>query len=268
MRDLLSIGQFAALCRLSQKALRLYDERGLLRPAHVDPDSGYRRYSLSQAVEAERIRLLRSLEVPLDEIGEILRAGQESARALIQRHRSRLAVRLAEVDRMIAALDHLSRSTLSAYDVRERWLAPQQVVYVRWQGPLREIGQGANASFDALVDHLRSCGAPPAGPPLAIVHAEEGFREEAVDVEWCLPVGRPLSGTGAVSGRELPGGAAACTLSSGPFDGVGPAHAALLAWVQEHGRERAGPAREVYLVGPQQTSDPREFRTEVQLPLR
>lgn len=268
MRDLLSIGQFSALCRLSQKALRLYDERGLLRPAHVDPDSGYRRYSLSQAVEAERIRLLRALEVPLDEIGEILRAGGEQARALILHHRARLAARLAEYDRMIATLDGLSAATLSTYAVRERQLAPQQILAVAWCGPLSEIAAAAGAGFGAIVEHLRRCRASPAGPPLALVDVEDGFREEAVSIEWCLPVDRPLSGHGRVSGRELPGGPAACTLNPGPFDSVGPAYAALYAWLKEQGRERTGPAREVYLVGPRQTADPREFRTEVQLTLR
>ncbi len=63
MKTLVPIGRFSAICRLSQKALRLYDEMGLLRPAWVDPDSGYRYYAVAQAVEAERIRLLRSLEV-------------------------------------------------------------------------------------------------------------------------------------------------------------------------------------------------------------
>jgi DNA-binding transcriptional MerR regulator len=268
VKDLLSIGQFAALCRLSQKALRLYDERGLLRPAHVDPDTGYRRYGLSQAVEAERIRLLRALEVPLDEIGELLRAGGESARALLLRHRSRLAARAAEYDRMLAALDGLSAATLGSYAILERQLLPLQVLSVRWTGPYVALGPAASAAFAELVQHLRRSGASLAGPPLAIFDLEAGFREEAIAVEWSLPVDRPLSGVGRVSGRELAGGPAACTLNAGPFDTVGPAYAALHAWLSEQGRERDGPVREAYLVGPRQTDDPREFRTEVQLPVR
>jgi DNA-binding transcriptional MerR regulator len=43
--DLMSIGEFARLSRLSAKALRLYDELGLLPPAQVDPGSGYRWYA-------------------------------------------------------------------------------------------------------------------------------------------------------------------------------------------------------------------------------
>ena len=46
--ELMSIGEFARRSRLSQKALRLYDELGLLPPARVDPDSGYRSYGAGQ----------------------------------------------------------------------------------------------------------------------------------------------------------------------------------------------------------------------------
>ncbi len=64
MKGLVPIGRFSKVARLSVKALRRYDEQGLLRPALVDRDTGYRYYALSQALEAERIRLLRSLELP------------------------------------------------------------------------------------------------------------------------------------------------------------------------------------------------------------
>lgn len=68
MNELVAIGRFSAMTRLSVKALRHYDEIGLLRPAEVDPQSGYRYYRLSQANTAEAIRTLRSIDMPLDEI--------------------------------------------------------------------------------------------------------------------------------------------------------------------------------------------------------
>jgi hypothetical protein len=64
--ELLSIGQFAQLAGLTAKALRHYDELGLLRPTHVDDFTGYRWYSLEQARDAVAIRRLRAFELPLD----------------------------------------------------------------------------------------------------------------------------------------------------------------------------------------------------------
>ena len=60
------------MTRLSIKALRRYDELGLLAPAVVDPSSSYRYYTYSQANPAEAIRILRGLDVPLERIQELL----------------------------------------------------------------------------------------------------------------------------------------------------------------------------------------------------
>jgi len=70
----MQIGRFARLTGLTVKALRHYDEIGLLRPAGVDPESGYRSYEPEQTERAETIRMLRQLEVPLDDIARFLDA--------------------------------------------------------------------------------------------------------------------------------------------------------------------------------------------------
>ena len=68
----LSIGEFSARSRLSPKALRLYQELGLLEPAAVDPDTGYRSYEAGQLEQAHLIALLRRIALPLAEIKAIL----------------------------------------------------------------------------------------------------------------------------------------------------------------------------------------------------
>jgi DNA-binding transcriptional MerR regulator len=69
---LVSIGDFARLSRSSPKALRLYDERGLLAPRHVDPDSGYRWYETGQLDQARLVAALRQIGVPLAQIRPLL----------------------------------------------------------------------------------------------------------------------------------------------------------------------------------------------------
>ncbi|MEU2749284.1 MerR family transcriptional regulator [Streptomyces collinus] len=68
---MLTIGAFAKACRLSPKALRLYDELDLLRPARVDPDSGYRYYAAGQLERARLVAWLRRLGMPLAEIRRV-----------------------------------------------------------------------------------------------------------------------------------------------------------------------------------------------------
>ncbi|PJN21599.1 MerR family transcriptional regulator [Kitasatospora sp. CB02891] len=107
--ELLTIGAFARAARLSPKALRLYDELGLLRPAHVDPVTGYRRYRPGQLEQARLVLWLRRLGLPLARIRLVL--GLEPARAAEEVARYWQSV-LAETEarRELAALlvDHLS----------------------------------------------------------------------------------------------------------------------------------------------------------------
>jgi PPM family protein phosphatase len=68
---MLTIGEFARASRLSPKALRLYDELGLLRPARVDPVSGYRFYEPAQLERARLVAWLRRLGMPLARIKQV-----------------------------------------------------------------------------------------------------------------------------------------------------------------------------------------------------
>ncbi|HEX9041020.1 MAG TPA: MerR family transcriptional regulator [Trebonia sp.] len=90
---LLTIGEFARLARLSQKALRLYDELGLLRPFRVDEWSGYRYYAPAQLERARLVAWLRRLGMPLAQIGAVLDAPPAEAAALVAAF-----LRVAEAD--------------------------------------------------------------------------------------------------------------------------------------------------------------------------
>ena len=78
---LLTIGEFARLARLSPKALRLYDELGLLRPFRVDEWSGYRYYAPSQLERARLVAWLRRLGMPLAQIGAVVESPPAEAAA-------------------------------------------------------------------------------------------------------------------------------------------------------------------------------------------
>ncbi|NRQ40784.1 MerR family transcriptional regulator, partial [Nonomuraea sp. NN258] len=125
--DLLPIGQFARLGRLSVKQLRRYDELGLLRPAYVDGDTGYRYYRPGQARVALSIGLLRSLDVPLAVVGQVL-SGAEGA---LESVRDALEAELARRRRTLASLERVMAEGLPAARVRVVTQPPVRVALVR-----------------------------------------------------------------------------------------------------------------------------------------
>ena len=130
-RDLLPIGTFASRCRLSVKALRHYDELGLLRPARVDVATGYRYYHRRQAPAAIAIALLRSLDVPLPAIRDLLASGDADAMTrVLDRERERRAREIARGETALRAIERLIRAgTVFPYDITVRD-EPEQVVLV------------------------------------------------------------------------------------------------------------------------------------------
>ncbi len=79
--ELLTSGEFARASRLSRKALRLYEELGLLRPVQVDPDSGYRCYAPAQLEQARLVAWLRRIGMPLAMIATIIVRPHDEAAA-------------------------------------------------------------------------------------------------------------------------------------------------------------------------------------------
>lgn len=81
-----SICQLSQATRLSIKALRLYADRGLLNPVHIDPESGYRYYASDQLIQAGQIQALRGIGMPLQKIEQFLNAGGNEERILLLDH--------------------------------------------------------------------------------------------------------------------------------------------------------------------------------------
>ncbi|MDI3422439.1 MerR family transcriptional regulator [Streptomyces luteolus] len=108
--SLLGIGAFARAARLSPKALRLYDELGLLKPAHVDPVTGYRRYAPDQLEQARLVAWLRRIGMPLARIRTVCGLEPDAAAQEVRSYWARVESDTAARRDLAAFLvDHLTR---------------------------------------------------------------------------------------------------------------------------------------------------------------
>jgi DNA-binding transcriptional MerR regulator len=267
MKNLLPIGRFSRIARLSVKMLRHYDGLGLLKPALVDDSSGYRYYSLAQITEAERIRLWRDLELPLEEICSLLlESNEDRVRMMLAQHRDRLQSQISQHQRSLEILAQLEAQPSSEpYRVMLKSLDTQPVLRLRLRATFATFAQVIGPGYERLYAHLGRAGERPAGPAYSSM-------KEAVDEEFDLEIGVPterlLHGRDDLEAGVLPDGMALSTLHAGPFERVSGAYQALIVWLQEHGHETAGDPLEHYLVGPGQTNDPKAYRTEIVWPIK
>jgi DNA-binding transcriptional MerR regulator len=105
MQDMISIGRFSRLTELSVRALRLYDELNVLRPAFIDPDTNYRNYRPDQIGKAQQIRALRELGLSLPKIRLVMWFPHEASEQL-KPYRRELCGKLEVIQ---SKLDVLSR---------------------------------------------------------------------------------------------------------------------------------------------------------------
>ncbi len=261
------IGRFSQMTRLSIKALRIYDDMGLIRPALVDPTTGYRYYRPGQANRAEAIRILRGLEMPLDEIRLTLASGPDVSQKALETHRDRLEEKLSKHQRMLAFLTDLltGKEQLMPYDIELKTVESQNVAAIRSEVSMETIGDEIGRAFPKLFHTVMGQGGQPAGAPFVIFHdvideENDGF------VEVCMPTSSPIKSDGEVIAREISAGVVASTTHKGPYAEVGPAYHAISAWIAEHGHSTTGGPCEIYLNDPTEVEESEQL-TEVQWPI-
>jgi DNA-binding transcriptional MerR regulator len=234
MENLIPIGEFASASRLSQKALRLYGENGVLPPAWVDPQSGYRYYRLEQLQTATLIALLRRAGMPLVEIRSFLR--RPSLERLEQYERA-VADEFAERRRVLRYVKRILKEE-PMYDVLTKHVDEQPYVSRAKRVLVPDLEP-------FIVDTFRELGRDDAREPGFVLYHGPVNNDEDGPVEVCVP--------NADGDRRLPAGEIAFTEISGEqcqFPQILGAYEAVYRWAKEHGREASGPAREIYLSGP------------------
>jgi DNA-binding transcriptional MerR regulator len=265
--ELLTIGRFARLCRLSVKQLRHYDETGLLTPARVDPATGYRSYAPEQARDALTIALLRELDLPLAVIARALAAGPGERAGILRAERDRLAGRIARDRARLGMLERLAEGGLPGYEVTTRREPERRLAVVRAVCGPAGVAAAVGACVGRLLPALGAAGIAWQPPLWALypLDPDEGM-EIAVGTQTARGAARD-EGAPGLEFRLLPGGPVAETVHTGPYAELPLAYTAVLPAVHERGLSPAAPLRESYLVGPGE-APPDDLLTRVVVPFR
>jgi DNA-binding transcriptional MerR regulator len=257
----MSIGEFARRSRLSPKALRLYDELGLLPPARVDEDSGYRYYAASQLDHARLIAALRQLQISLAEIKLILSIEPKAAAERISEHWNAVeAQHKARRDLAHYLIDRMQGKRQVMYEVTTRDTPARSVLCLKRSV---EGTPGAWAFGKEFVSILREHHLPmmdgQAGAVFSIYWGEVSDDSDG-PVEWCRPVPTDQAEQLAVEVPELvlrnePAHREAF-IHLGPGGQIEPAQWQLISqsmqrWVEEHSAQPSQlGARITYLADP------------------
>lgn len=252
---MMNIGEFAALTGLSVKALRHYDERGILIPAAVDPVNGYRKYGEDQVRAGVTLKTLRDAGVPVPEAATAAGATPSDPAAgavpigALEAHRANVLAARLEEDRAharaVAIVQSLTRPVQTVECVRPAQPFVATALQVPIDPATAEPGSYEDTNDDAeqatldLMRALAEDGIVPSGPLWITMRATD---RETVDLLCCLPVPHTLPpnwGGDGVEAGELPARVELCAVWPGdsaelPEGVIHPAMVALLDAYAHH----------------------------------
>ena len=268
------IGDFSRMSQVSVKALRHYDDVGLLEPAHVDEESGYRYYTADQLALLNRILALKDLGFSLEQIARLLREGLSPAemRGMLRLRQQEIQQRMEEeqgrLERVEARLRQIEQEgNASPYDVILKQTEARHIAGLR-----ATVSQFAEIAmlFSEFYTELRQMGIRTHGPHILFWHDKE-YCETAMDVEVAAAVepdaAAVIARTARILPKRLPEETVLSVVHQGHQDGIEHAYKPLLERIAANRYQAAGPFR-VLVLKWGFDMPPEEIVSEIQVPIK
>ncbi len=268
---MLKIGDFSKLSQVTVKALRLYDQMGLLKPIHTDNFTSYRYYSAEQLPRLNRILAFKDLGFSLEQITKLLDANLQPAeiRGMLRLKQAELQRSLQEEQerlwRVEARLNQIEQeNTMSTYEIVLKKIDPVKVVSIRDTVP---DFKAVPKLYQELMEYVTPKGLEESSYCAGIWH-DSTYKESDIDWEAVTSFTSSIPITNErLKIYELPGiEKAACAVHHGSYNTINQAYTAVLAWIESNGYKPICPSREFYIVGGN-NQDEESYVTEVQFPV-
>jgi DNA-binding transcriptional MerR regulator len=272
------IGEFAQIAQVSGRQLRFYDQLGLLRPAHVDQQTGYRYYSIRQLPLLNRILALKELGLSLEQIGPLLKDEISPTalrnmltlkRAQIERSLQEEVARLRHIESRIAQIDR--EGSAEGFDVILKSVPSAPFLSLNCIcESMEEVVRMVRTVAAEGTRHLK-----PALRDKLVVVARNNVESERLDLDIGFSLTRPTNTSVRIAGdlvlraSELPAVESMATIvrpgtnaeSHTSFSAVG-------RWIEANDFEIAGACREVFLEPITGSPGFDDALVEIQFPVR
>lgn len=270
------IGQLASIYNISGKTLRYYDELGLLRPKYVDESTGYRYYTADQIPVLNEIFLLKEMGLSLKEITYLMKEEGDKNHTLLK---SVLELKQLELSRQIweltekretiellkKKLDKNGEIDLSSFQVGIKSIEKMQVASLKAS---ISTYSAQEALWSELLDYLGKCKAK-VGNERYTVYYDSVYKGDEIQVEIFKRVLAPFPESETIKCKvQEECREAAYLLHTGEHESVIDSYEAIFTWIEENNYEIIGNIREEFHMDDYMTDNPKEFVTEIQIPVR
>lgn len=263
------IGLFSKYGKTTIKTLRYYDEIGLLKPAYIDDETGYRYYATSQLFKLHDIVSLRQMGFAIADIIAIM-DGRHVDEIISKRKvevENQLSHASEQLSRINNYINNRKEDNIMDYKAVVKDI-PECIVFSK-----RQVMKDYNDLFTIIPAIGEAIGK--ANPSMKCSEPEYSFniyhdgehKTQDIDFEYCEAVEAKGVETDGIVFKTMPAIAVASTMHKGSYSELGAAYAFIFKWIEENDYTIAGNPRESYIDGIWNKNDEAEWLTEVQVPI-
>jgi DNA-binding transcriptional MerR regulator len=269
--DMLRIGDFSKLSKVTIKALRYYDEVGLLKPHYVNYANGYRYYLPDQLNTICTIVAYKNLGFSLEEIKYLIFEGltHEKILALLLGKQKQIQGNMSSENekliRINAFINKIKETRIMAEialkKLPEVIVASKRIIISKYS----DLHQEAPAMGEKMKEHAAVCLEPEYC--FNIYHDGE-YKESDIDVEICEAVVDYCENKDGIIYKKMDSiDSAACIFHKGPYENLGESYAKVFKWIEENNYKISDHCRESFIDGCWNKENAQDWLTEVQIPV-
>lgn len=271
---MLTIGEFSNICRVSTKTLRYYAEIGLILPDEINPENGYRYYSIEQLEKMLLINRLKDYCFSLEEIKSILDSEEQIDEVLftaLNKKKKEIAVKVQKFENTLHQIDSdilnmRNGKSIMSYmeniDVRLVEIPMMYLLSIRKNVLEHEFSEEYGTCFGQLFRKMEEKKLTAAAPPMVLFHDDE-YTPFGLDTEFAIPIREYATGT-----RDFCPGLCLKTVVQGSYSQLPSVYAKQIEWAKREGYENSNALYEVYVTDPAGVSKENELVTEVYYPVK
>lgn len=271
---MLSIGEFSNICKVSTKTLRYYAEIGLILPDEINPENGYRYYTIDQLETMLFINRLKSYNFSLEEIKEILESEElrdEKLYFSLTKKKKEIQDQVQEYQKKLEQLNgdlanlKQGKSMMSYLeDIEVQLVEVPQMCLLSFRKKLHEYEfiEAYGNYFNKLFNKIQDDKLTILAPPMVLFHSAE-FNSTGLDTEFAIPIKEYITGT-----RDFTPGLCLKTVLRGSYSNLASVYSKQREWAEKGGYQGTNALYEVYVNDPSQVLSESELITEIYYPVK
>ena len=263
------IGEFSKMSKTTIKALRYYNEVGLLKPEVTDRFTSYRFYTTNQLIILHQIQAFRQIGLSIDEIKLIL-SGYDASEILMKR-KAELKTELAEGTSQLLRVEfilqengenHIMNYTATIKDLpgytvySKKMTIPNYDTYFEVIPALGEVIEKQYPDLKCTVPEY-----------CFVVYLDGEYREKDINIEFCEAVTKRWLDFSDIVFKDIDPVTVASVLHKGSYKELSKAYTYIYRWIEENGYTSTSNPRESYIDGIWNRDDEAEWLTELQVPI-